>query len=84
MKDLTIGVLELRDWHDPEEYIDKMEAEGIEWLPNHLVNPIQVIDPKHAMALAVHGVKPEHTTAQAMMAISDSAGVFPPFKPRRF
>jgi hypothetical protein len=82
-KDLTIGVVELADRDDPEAIIDKLEAAGVMWLPNHLANPNQTIAPEHAAALAEHGVLPTHTTAQAMTAVNSKAG-FAPFKPRRF
>jgi hypothetical protein len=77
----VIGVVELSDSTDAERVIDKLEAAGIMWLPDH--KTAETINPEHAAALAKHGVLPTHTTRQAMTIVHSVAG-FPPLKPKRF
>lgn len=77
--DQIIGVVEMIEDADPEQVIDRLEAQGIMWLPNHLNN--EKIKPEHAAALSKHGVTKDHTTSQAMTLIHDKAG-FPPLKPK--
>jgi hypothetical protein len=80
-KDQVVGVVEMDGRCDSEQVITALESQGIMWLPNHKDN--QQINPEHAQALARHGVKPNHTTAQAMTQVHSIAG-FPPIKPKRF
>jgi hypothetical protein len=77
-KDSIIGVVEMHGDADAEQVIDRLEAQGIMWLPNHLNN--EQIKAEHAAALARHGVLPTHTTAQAMEILHGKSG-FPPLKP---
>jgi hypothetical protein len=79
-KDQIIGVVELGN-KNADAVIDKLEAAGIMWLPNHERG--QVIKPEHAAALAKHGVLPTHTTAEAMTIVHGKSG-FPPHKISRF
>jgi hypothetical protein len=79
-KDTVIGVVEMRSGVDPEQVIDKLEAAGIMWLPNHLTG--EKIDSEHYEALKKHGVQASHTTAQAMSTVFAKSG-FPPHNPRR-
>jgi hypothetical protein len=76
-----VGVVEMMGNMNAERIIDKLEAAGIMWLPNHHSN--EVIKPEHAEALAPHGVVPTDTTAQAMTKLFTKSG-FPPLKPSRF
>ncbi len=81
-KDQLIGVVEIHSSHKDAEYvIDKLEAVGIMWLPNH--KNATVIAPEHAAALARHGVTSSDTTASAMKKVFAKSG-FPPHKPSRF
>jgi hypothetical protein len=80
-KDAVIGVVELHGNTNAERVIDKLEAAGIHWLPNHHHNT--VIAPEHAELLAKHGVLPTHTTAEAMQRVFEKSG-FPPHKVSRF
>lgn len=80
-KDQIMGVVEMMGNIDAERIIDKLEAAGIMWLPNHMTN--QPIAAEHAAALAKHGVLPTHTTAEAMTILHAKFG-FPPLKPKRF
>lgn len=80
-KDQVMGVVEMTSACDAELVIDRLEAAGIMWLPNHTTN--QVIAPEHAAALSKHGVLPTDTTAQAMTKLHAKCG-FPPLKPKRF
>ena len=76
-----VGVVELDGRADSEEVITRLEAAGIQWLPNHRDNA--PIADAHADALARHGVRRGHTTAEALTAVHSVSG-FPPHKPRRF
>jgi hypothetical protein len=76
----AIGVIELYRDADAESVIDKLEAKGIMWMPNHLNN--EQIKPEHAVALSKYGVLPSHTTAEAMEIIHGKSG-FRPLKPLR-
>lgn len=80
-KDQIIGCVEMRDKDDPEQIIEKLEAQGVLWLPNHFNN--EAIKSEHAAALAKHGVLPADTTAQAMTKVNAKVG-HPTLKPRRF
>lgn len=80
-EDAVIGVVEMTGTCDAEIVIDRLEAHGIMWLPDHKTG--EQIRPEHAASLAKHGVLPSHTTAQAMELIHAKAG-FPPLKPKRF
>jgi hypothetical protein len=82
-KDQIMGVVEMQGNTDAEKVIDKLEAAGIHWLPNHLANPNQTISPEHADLLEKHGVLPTDTTTQAMTKLHAKFG-FPPLKPNRF
>ena len=66
---------------DAEQVIERLEAQGIEWLPNHHGN--EKIAPHHAQKLAKHGVVETDTTFEAITKVHGVAG-FPPLKPRRF
>lgn len=76
-----VGVVEMAGNVDAEAVIDRLEANGIMWLPNHKDN--QKIHPAHAAALAKHGVAATHTTTEAMNTLFTKSG-FPPHKPKRF
>lgn len=84
--DQIIGVVEMDGTVDSEDVIDRLEARGIMWLPNHLTADGKALNtdkikPEHASALAKHGVNPSHTTAQAMTLVHAKAG-FPPLNPK--
>jgi len=78
----AVGVIELTGGCDPEVVLDRLEAAGVMWLPNH-----QAVDStlkaEHVAALAKHGVKAGHTTQQAMTLVQAKAG-FPPLRTKRF
>jgi len=78
-----VGVVELMGGTNAENIIDKFEAAGIMWLPNHLTQGAGTIAPEHAAALAKHGVLPTDGTAAAMTKVHAKSG-FPPLKPVRF
>jgi hypothetical protein len=80
-KDSCVGVIELKDTDDAELAIEKLESQGIMWLPNHHTG--EQIKPEHATELARFGVLPTHTTAEAMGLVYAKAG-WRPLKPQRF
>lgn len=77
----VIGVVELSDNADSEVVIDRLEAQGIVWLPNHHHN--QPLEQTHVKALEKHGVKSGHTTKDAMDLLHKKSGFFP-LKAKRF
>src|SRR5690242_9860051 len=76
-----IGVVHMDGHCDAEQVIEQLEAQGIEWLPNHQRS--EKIAHHHAQALAKYGVNEGDTTLDAMTKVHAMAG-FPPLKPRRF
>lgn len=66
---------------DAERVIEKLESQGVLWMPNH--HGSEKINPEHHTHLAKHGVLPSDTTLQAMTKVHAIAG-FPPLKPKRF
>lgn len=76
-----IGVVEMNGNCDAERVIANLEAQGIEWLPNHLQGG--VISKDHALRLAKHGVAYGDTTFAAMSKVHAVAG-FPHLRPKRF
>lgn len=77
----SVGVAHMDGHCDAELLIERLEALGIEWLPNHHGN--EKIAPHHAGKLAAHGVIQSDTTFEAMAKVHAKAG-FPPLKPKRF
>ena len=77
----VIGVVEIGDSCDPEKIIERLEAQGILWLPNHHTQG--TISPEHHKHLSRHGVQLNDTTLQAMTKVHGVSG-FPPLKPKRF
>lgn len=78
----SIGVAHMDGNCDAEQVIAQLEAQGIEWLPNHH-NGSEKIAPHHAKKLAKLGVSEADTTFEAMNKVHAAAG-FSPLKPRRF
>jgi len=74
-----VGVVEISEPADPEHVIDRLEAQGIMWLPNH--HGTEKIKPEHAALLAKHGVTAQHTTAEAMTIMHQKHGM-PTLKPQ--
>lgn len=77
----VIGVVEMDGSCDAEAVLERLEREGILWLPNHHQNiPVST---EHVSHLGRHGVKGGDSTFDAMTKVHGVAG-FPPLKPRRF
>lgn len=77
----VIGVVELDGHCDAEQVIERLEGQGIHWLPNH--HGSEPIGQDHAPYLERHGVKRGDTTLQAMTKVHTVSG-FSPLRPKRF
>jgi hypothetical protein len=77
----VIGVVEMDGSCDAESVLERLEREGILWLPNH--HQSAPISQGHLSHLEKHGVVPGDSTTQAMTKVHAKAG-FPPLKPKRF
>ena len=77
----VIGVVEMDDTTDGELVLERLEREGILWLPNHHTGGL--IGQEHLSHFEKHGVMYGDSTFDAMTKVHAVAG-FPPLKPRRF
>ena len=77
----VLGVVEMDGHCDSEVVLERLEREGILWLPNHHYG--DPISAEHMRHLARHGVSLGDSTLEAMKKVHAIAG-FPPLRPKRF